>query len=89
MFSFIDRVSAKNKRSKELAKERLQLVLIHDRIDLPIEKLADMKQELLNVITRYVDIDPNLVKINITQDERDQRLIADVPIKTAARKKNR
>ena len=88
MFSFIDRISSKNKRSKELAKERLQLVLIHDRIDLPIEKLADLKMELLNVITRYVDIDPNLVKINITQNERDQRLIADVPIKVASRKKN-
>jgi cell division topological specificity factor len=39
-----------------------------------------MKNELITVISRYVEIEPGLVKINITQDGREQRLVADIPI---------
>jgi len=87
MFSFLERVSSNNKNSKDTAKERLKLVLIHDRIDMPREKLEELKNELLMVISRYVDIDAPMVKIDIARDARQQRLVADIPLKTTARKK--
>ncbi len=89
MFSFLERVSSNKKSSKDLAKERLKLVLIHDRIDMPREKLEDLKNELLSVISRYVDIETSMVKIDIARDERQQRLIADIPLKTATSNKIR
>ncbi len=89
MFSFLERVSSNKKSSKDLARERLKLVLIHDRIDMPREKLEDLKNELLSVISRYVEIETSMVKIDIARDERQQRLVADIPLKTATNKINR
>ena len=70
-------------RSAENAKERLQLVLIHDRTDLTPHQLELMKNEILEVISRHVAIDPTAVKIDMAQDGREQRLIADIPLKPA------
>jgi cell division topological specificity factor len=80
MSSFLDRLLGKNTQSASQAKERLKLVLIHDRTNLSADSLESLKDELINVISRYVEIDPNAVRINMEQDGREQRLIADIPI---------
>lgn len=74
-----------NNQSADEAKERLKLVLIHDRTDLSQEELSIMKNELLAVISRHVDIDPAAVKISMRQDGREQKLTADIPLKTSRR----
>ena len=74
-----------SKRSAESAKERLQLVLIHDRTDLTPAELNSMKDEILEVISRHVDIDSNAVQIAVEHDGRNQRLVADIPLKTLKR----
>ena len=43
-----------------------------------------MKNELLEVISRYVEIDPKAVSIFMDQEGREQRLVADIPLKPAA-----
>jgi cell division topological specificity factor len=80
MDNFIDRILGKKQKSAAAAKERLKFVLIHDRADISPGQLEKMKNEIMKVISRYVEIDPGLVKINITQDGREQRLVADIPI---------
>jgi len=89
MNNFIDRVLGKDRRTANQAKERLKLVLIHDRTDLTPGKMDKLKDELIEVISRYVDIDASAVRIDMTQDGREQRLLADIPIRTAARKRSR
>ncbi|MFH2102624.1 MAG: cell division topological specificity factor MinE [Chloroflexota bacterium] len=74
------------KKSANSAKERLQLVLIHDRTDLTPAALEALKDELIATISRYVDIDPDAVGINIAQDGRAQRLVADIPLRSAGRR---
>lgn len=74
------------RQSADEAKERLKLVLIHDRTDLSQEELAIMKNELLAVISRHVEIDPDAVKISMRQEGREQKLTADIPLKTAHRR---
>lgn len=69
------------------AKDRLRLVLIHDRTDIQPETLEQLKNELLEVISRYIEIDPDAVQISMPQDGREQRLIADIPLKTKQRRK--
>jgi len=72
------------KRSAESAKERLQLVLIHDRTDLTSAQLEALKDELLTAISRYIDIDPDAVQIGLEHDGRSQRLVADIPLRSAS-----
>ena len=49
--------------------------------------LAALKDELIGVISRYVPIDPEDVRIEMSQEGREQRLIADIPLKTAQRRR--
>ena len=76
-----------SKKSASSAKERLQLVLIHDRTDLSPGELEKLKDELIDTISKHIDIDPTLVNISITQDGRAQRLVADIPLKSASRRR--
>lgn len=69
-------------RSAKLAKDRLKLVLIHDRTDLTPAIIDKLKDELIEVISRHVSINPAKVKIKITHDGREQRLVADIPLLT-------
>lgn len=82
MFNFFGR-----KQSAKSAKERLQLVLIHDRTDLTPAELEALKDDLLITISRHVDIDPDAVKIGMERDGRSQRLVADIPIRSMARRR--
>ncbi len=87
MGSFFDRVLGRDHRSANQAKDRLKLVLIHDRTDITASALDNLKDELITVISRYVEIDPTSVKIDITQSGREQRLIADIPLRPAVRRR--
>ena len=71
--------------SREVAKERLQLVLVHDRIKISPALLDKMKDELIGVISRYVEIEPNGVEVTFTQSRRESRLVADIPVVGPAR----
>ena len=79
----------RRKKSANSAKERLQLVLIHDRTDLTPAQLESLKDDLIATISRYIEIDPSAVSINVAQDGRQQRLVADIPLKSAIRRRAR
>ena len=79
----------RKKKSASTAKERLQLVLIHDRTDLPPGMMEDLRDEIIEVISRHIDVDRDLVRIEVTQDGRKQRLLADIPIQPAKRRRGR
>ena len=87
MTDFIERIFGKNRKSANQAKERLHLVLVHDRTNLTNSALADLKDEIIDVISRHIDIDPDTVNIEMNQDGRQQRLIADIPIKGPKRRR--
>jgi len=76
-----------SKRSAHSAKERLQLVLIHDRTNLTATELTLLKDEILKVIARHIDIDTAAVQIAVEQDGRAQRLVADIPLRSVTRRR--
>ena len=80
MDTFIQKIFSREPSSADKAKDRLRLVLINDRTDLSGAALENMKDDLLEVLSRYIKIDPDAMQIDITQDGRQQRLIADIPI---------
>ena len=74
--------------SREAAKQRLQLVLVHDRNQIEPGMLELIKDEIIAVISKHLDVDRNNVQVNITEGERESRLVADIPLssKRATRK---
>ena len=79
----------KKSTSAGSAKGRLRLVLIQDRTNLSALDLDQLKNEILEVLARYVDIDRRAVNISMEQDGREQRLRADIPLKAATRANRR
>lgn len=66
--------------SSEVAKERLRLVLVHDRSNLSPEQVEAMKDEILAVIARYVEFDREAVAIRLVNEHRESMLQAEIPI---------
>lgn len=78
-----------NKASANSAKERLQLVLVHDRTDLTPAEFDSLRDDLIAVISRHVEVDEQAIQIGVEHDGRSQRLVADIPLKPTRRKKTR
>ena len=87
MKNTINRLLRRSNKSAYQAKERLQLVLVHDRINLTTSALEGLKDELIEVISRHIEIDPSGVKIEMTKEGRQQRLVADIPIQGPKRRR--
>lgn len=66
--------------SRDVAKDRLQLVLVHDRVNLSAEKMNELKDKLIAVISEYVEIDHNGIDIALTKQGRHSRLTANIPV---------
>lgn len=80
MADWLNKISGRQKSAAE-AKERLKLVLIHDRTDINPATLEKLKDDLLLTISNHIQIDPAKVKITMKHEGREQRLIADIPLK--------
>jgi cell division topological specificity factor len=82
---FFERLTGK--KSASSAKERLQLVLIHDRTDLTPTMLEALKDDLIAAISKYIEIDPGSVRIEVESEGRAQRLTANIPLRGTTRRR--
>ena len=78
---FIDKLLGRQPASATTAKERLQLVLAHDRSDLNPELLEQMRREILEVVSRYVEIDLSEGDVSLETEDRVTALVANLPIR--------
>jgi cell division topological specificity factor len=75
------------KNSKDLAKERLKLVLVHDRANVSPQFLEMVKGEIIKVINNYMDIDEGALEIQMTRTKSEDgnrmvpALVANIPIR--------
>ena len=83
LLDFIQRLLGLHKPSAETAKERLQLVLAHDRSDLNPELLEQMRREILEVVQKYVEIDIEEGQVSLATEDRVTALVANLPIRRA------
>jgi len=83
----LGKIFGKSKNSKDVAKERLKLVLIHDRANVSPQFLEMLKSEIIKVITNYMDVDESALEIQLTRTKSDDgqsvvpALYANIPIK--------
>jgi len=87
MGSLFDRLFNKPTSSASHAKERLHLVLVHDRTALGAEELKSLKDRLIQVISEYVDINPAETEIDIQVEGREQKLIAHIPLRSTRQRR--
>jgi cell division topological specificity factor len=81
MPSLLERLFGRaDKSAKEVAKNRLQFVLMHDRADIPAPMMDKMRQEILQVLSKYVDIDEKALDVSIERAEGGVVLAASIPI---------
>jgi cell division topological specificity factor len=66
--------------SSDVAKQRLQLVLVHDRSNISPGLMALIRDDIISVISRHVDIDRSGVEISFSQQGRESRLVADITL---------
>ena len=84
-FKGLGKTKGENK-SKGVAKERLHLVLMQDRANISADFLALMKQEIIEVIKKYIDVDENAIDVRLTNKENGDGttgapvLYANIPI---------
>ncbi len=81
-------IFTKPRPSKDMAKDRLKLVLIHDRANVSPQFLDMIKSEIIKVISNYMEIDEKGLDIQLTRTRSENgknlipALIANIPIKT-------
>ncbi|MGI6704139.1 MAG: cell division topological specificity factor MinE [Clostridia bacterium] len=77
----------KSASSKNIAKERLKLVLVHDRVNVSPTFLEMIKGDIIRVISDYMEIDEDNLEVKMTKTKSDEdesmvpALVANIPIK--------
>ncbi len=80
---FIDALLGRRSQSSStVAKERLLTVLVHDRVKLTPDMMYAMREEIIAVISKYVDIaDPDAIDVSLLRGESSDHLKADIPVR--------
>lgn len=91
MIGLFERLFGRSNQPKtgKLAKDRLQFVLVQDRIDLPNDQMQEMQREIIEVISKYVMVDMDNVDFELSNRDRSGLLIAEIPFKAAKKDNNK
>ncbi len=79
MIEFLKRLFGQQ-GSSTTAKERLRLVLMTDHLELAPEMIETMKRDLVDVISRYVEVDREKIDVSFERQDRTLAMLANIPI---------
>lgn len=79
--NFFDRILGRGGTSRTAAKDRLRLVLLHDRTDISGTMLEEMRLDMIAVLSKYVEIDGDSLEVNLEKEDGAVALIANIPIR--------
>ncbi len=81
MLDFLSRLFGRDSGSKNVAKERLRLVLVHDRTSISPQILEAMKADMIQVISNYMVIDESKLEVSLDSSGNTVALVANIPVK--------
>jgi cell division topological specificity factor len=82
---FLTHLFGSTEPSGKVAKQRLQLVLVHDRVNLSPQMLILLKEDLITVISKYMEIDEEGLEVTLDRTDEQVALVANIPIKRVHR----
>lgn len=82
MFELLNKLFGKEPaRSKDIAKERLRLVLVHDRVNVSPQFMEVLKEDMIRTISNYMEINERDMEVSLTQTSTSQvALVANIPV---------
>jgi cell division topological specificity factor len=84
MIEFLKRLF-RQQSSSATAKERLRLVLMTDHLELAPEMIETMKRDLIDLISRYVEVDRERIDVTFERQDRTLAMLANIPILSVSR----
>ncbi|WP_035586298.1 cell division topological specificity factor MinE [Hippea jasoniae] len=78
---WLDIFKKRKKSSAQQAKERLQIILAHERVSNKAPFLEDLRKDLIAVVAKYVDIDPKQIEVSLQRNDSVEVLEINIPIK--------
>ncbi|MCF8093343.1 MAG: cell division topological specificity factor MinE [Desulfotignum sp.] len=75
------------KNSRDAAKKRLQFSLIYDKLEVNDTTLTDLQQDIVDVISKYFEIDKESLELKVKRDDNVSALVFNTPILHVKRKK--
>ncbi|MCP4575038.1 MAG: cell division topological specificity factor MinE [Deltaproteobacteria bacterium] len=83
---FFGNFFGKSGNSKETAKKRLKFALVYDKLEISDDLLSDLQRDMVEVISRYFEIDTNAMKLDIKRSDDLSALVFNTPILSAKRR---
>ncbi|ADU52291.1 cell division topological specificity factor MinE [Thermaerobacter marianensis DSM 12885] len=72
--------------SKDIARERLKLMLVHDRVDMEPELMEALKDDLIRAISRYLEVDRSAMEVSLHREAAAVALVATIPVRAVRRR---
>lgn len=80
VFGFFSKAEKEEESAKETAVNRLRVVLMQDRTNLTPELLEKMRQELIDLLSKYVEMDKDALELNFEQEGDQMALMLSIPV---------
>ena len=85
MLELLQRLFGRESGSKDVAKERLRMVLVHDRASVAPHIWEALKVDLIRVLSTYLDIDEDSMDVQLQTEKDSVALVASIPVRRVKR----
>ncbi|MBW2709818.1 MAG: cell division topological specificity factor MinE [Deltaproteobacteria bacterium] len=72
--------------SRDVAKKRLKFALVYDKLEVSDDLLNDLQRDVVEVISRYFEVDTSAMKLDIKRSDNLSALVLNTPILSAKRR---
>ena len=80
MLDALMKIFGKKEQSGKIARDRLKVVLIHDRANISPEVMENLKNDIIKVISNYMEINQQEMDISLADDDDSVALVANIPV---------
>jgi len=86
VLEWFSKLLVNSEHSKHTAKERLRLVLVQDRALLSPGLLESLKEDMIQVLSKYLEIDERSLEVNLDHSDNSVALVASIPVRNVKRR---